>query len=613
MFLWPSRRCWSIVPPHLFLPHIMPMILRHDLQLVERRIIERARSVTTRPQGWNERDHPLLETTHHLLLIVDWVQCNLTDHLNEMRAADNSTDWRLFVDMLRTHIEQKDVAAAGWEWLIEIIVSEYTAALRGSWAWAVSVVHVDSAYATATGKPKAECQEVHLLVGSRTYELEDREVRIARRVWYDLHDGGAGGKRRMIQLLGGPCDTPGILQRLRHSNPANNKEVTLADGPLAPTKVASAVNDGDIDTIASWIENGESPDAIMRIEDQTGPRLQRCPGTRLLAVAARKGFLSVAERLLAAGANVELPNDDGVTALMVAAAEGQAALVRCLLVSKADALTSDYDGQTALEHAQLSISRRNKQQDRDDIVQLLSQPESVFAAPFQGLTILLTGLATRPQLNGQRGVATSFDAMSGRYTVQIENGLAVRVRPNNLAKFDAPPVDVGDAAAAPAAEDPRGLADQRLRQAMDGDDINLEDLKVAISETDTQASAALLKEARRKRDQLKERARKAAKQESERQRKVRAEAQAAIAAASAAEEAARAAQELAARQEEEAALLDEALCVVCLDRPKTHIFVPCGHYSCCEECCNLLTDGPAAMRRCPLCKGVITMGMKVFG
>ena len=75
-----------------------------------------------------------------------------------------------------------------------------------------------------------------------------------------------------------------------------------------------------------------------------------------------------------------------------------------------------------------------------------------------------------------------------------------------------------------------------------------------------------------------------------------------------------AANEVATRQAEEAARqVEAALCVVCLDNAKTHVFVPCGHYSCCAECCALIANGPEAMRLCPLCKGTITMGMKVFG
>eukprot|EP00966_Prymnesium_polylepis_P083623 1936785-Prymnesium_polylepis.2 len=218
--------------------------------------------------------------------------------------------------------------------------------------------------------------------------------------------------------------------------------------------------------------------------------------------------------------------------------------------------------------------------------------------------------------------------MSGRYVVQLENGPAVRVRAPNLAKFDSASLE-----SLVAAEDKtkaegttKAEADRQLCQAMKGDDngeIDVEALKVAINELHAQASPEMLKAARSKREQLKEHARKATKAEAARQRKVRSEAEKAIAAAAAAEESARAAaleartaaaKEVATRLEEEnARRVEAALCVICLDKPKTHVFVPCGHYSCCAECCDSIVNGPEAMRLCPLCKGAITMAVKVFG
>jgi len=39
---------------------------------------------------------------------------------------------------------------------------------------------------------------------------------------------------------------------------------------------------------------------------------------------------------------------------------------------------------------------------------------------------------------------------------------------------------------------------------------------------------------------------------------------------------------------------DNRLCVVCMDRNKTHVFISCGHACVCEACSNIDT--------CPLCR-----------
>ena len=52
-------------------------------------------------------------------------------------------------------------------------------------------------------------------------------------------------------------------------------------------------------------------------------------------------------------------------------------------------------------------------------------------APLLGQRVELGGLSSRPELNGQRGVAQSFEG--GRYAVALEGGgESVRVRPGNL-------------------------------------------------------------------------------------------------------------------------------------------------------------------------------------
>ena len=45
----------------------------------------------------------------------------------------------------------------------------------------------------------------------------------------------------------------------------------------------------------------------------------------------------------------------------------------------------------------------------------------------------LRGLKAKPELNGQRGVVTGFDAPNGRCSVQLEDGRGpYKIKPGNL-------------------------------------------------------------------------------------------------------------------------------------------------------------------------------------
>ncbi len=46
---------------------------------------------------------------------------------------------------------------------------------------------------------------------------------------------------------------------------------------------------------------------------------------------------------------------------------------------------------------------------------------------------------------------------------------------------------------------------------------------------------------------------------------------------------------------------DNKLCVVCLTAPKSICFSPCGHICCCTEC-----GDKSKLKKCPLCRGIIT-------
>ena len=55
---------------------------------------------------------------------------------------------------------------------------------------------------------------------------------------------------------------------------------------------------------------------------------------------------------------------------------------------------------------------------------------------------------------------------------------------------------------------------------------------------------------------------------------------------------------------------DETLCVLCLDAPKDHIIIPCGHQCVCGACAEKLkrVRNPA----CPICREPINATFKVF-
>jgi hypothetical protein len=50
-------------------------------------------------------------------------------------------------------------------------------------------------------------------------------------------------------------------------------------------------------------------------------------------------------------------------------------------------------------------------------------------------------------------------------------------------------------------------------------------------------------------------------------------------------------------------------CVICMDQPKSHIIVPCGHQCVCQACAERLTEEGET---CPICRVAVTMIMAVY-
>ena len=92
-------------------------------------------------------------------------------------------------------------------------------------------------------------------------------------------------------------------------------------------------------------EKGSSSEALT---NQTTQRRRLEEGLRIMEDACFDGDATEAERLLAAGADVNAPFSTGWTPLLDASANGHEALVRVLLVHRAALDSADAEGNTAL-------------------------------------------------------------------------------------------------------------------------------------------------------------------------------------------------------------------------------------------------------------------------
>ena len=50
---------------------------------------------------------------------------------------------------------------------------------------------------------------------------------------------------------------------------------------------------------------------------------------------------------------------------------------------------------------------------------------------------------------------------------------------------------------------------------------------------------------------------------------------------------------------------DDMKCVICLEKNKCYVFLPCKHACCCEECSKNL-------KQCPVCRNNIESSFKIF-
>ncbi len=182
-------------------------------------------------------------------------------------------------------------------------------------------------------------------------------------------------------------------------------------------------------------------DEVARALVKAGANVNLCDksGTSALMCCAEKGRTTIAGMLLEARANTEAQLTGGVgvgaTALMLATAKGQEAMVRVLLAGGANPLAADKGGNTALRYA--------LHNHRDAIAELLRQAESgprpkpaaavAVAAPAGDLKSLVgkdqqaaDALLGRPSAKMVRGDTTILMYKGGEVT--LKQGVVTAVR-----------------------------------------------------------------------------------------------------------------------------------------------------------------------------------------
>jgi len=140
-----------------------------------------------------------------------------------------------------------------------------------------------------------------------------------------------GGDEVFISAKNG--DSVAVEKYLLEGNNPNAR-----DGKKVPLLLHAAASDA-IKTVLVLIKHG----AQLDLTDTLG-------NTALLQAAAY-GANEAAVILLEKGAKIDLENRQGETALIKAAQSGQLAVVETLLVGGANANISDFTGRTALDHA----------------------------------------------------------------------------------------------------------------------------------------------------------------------------------------------------------------------------------------------------------------------
>ncbi|MGD1943690.1 MAG: ankyrin repeat domain-containing protein [Leptolyngbyaceae cyanobacterium] len=120
--------------------------------------------------------------------------------------------------------------------------------------------------------------------------------------------------------------------------PPNSGGASATASDAAPPPLIAATLAGDLDQVQSLLDGGTDPNLIYHTNTA-------------LIYAARDGFTEIAAGLIAAGAEVNWVDGEGVTPLILAAFKGHGELAALLLDHGADPTVVDQWGRTALDYA----------------------------------------------------------------------------------------------------------------------------------------------------------------------------------------------------------------------------------------------------------------------
>ena len=114
--------------------------------------------------------------------------------------------------------------------------------------------------------------------------------------------------------------------------------VTVTTPILAPPPLIEATLAGEVETVRSLLQNGTDPNLVYHTNTA-------------LTYAARDGFTDIARVLIAAGADINWIDGEGVTPLILASFKNHIALVQLLLDHGANTDVTDQWDRTALDYA----------------------------------------------------------------------------------------------------------------------------------------------------------------------------------------------------------------------------------------------------------------------
>ena len=153
--------------------------------------------------------------------------------------------------------------------------------------------------------------------------------------------------------------------------------------------------------------------------------LQDKYGYTPLHFTAQNGHAAVTKQLLQGRCNVGLQTKDrfGCTALHIAALNGHAAATEQLLAARCNVDLQTKSGSTALQLAE--------RQGHAGVATLIRKRKQV--TRLLGSRVVINGLVAKPELNGRKGKAVSFDDDKGRYCVELDDtSSSIMIKPCNL-------------------------------------------------------------------------------------------------------------------------------------------------------------------------------------